>query len=98
MPLANRTKMKKQRMYFNVIIKERLLEIKEGLNLYIEREHYIPGGNITENNQHQDKVLVFKYKDSFRQANKNIKGDPMLVYMFSRNNYLVFPLSLSKVS
>lgn len=36
--------MKKQRMHFKVIIKEKLPEIKEGLNLCIEREHSIPGG------------------------------------------------------
>lgn len=83
-------------MYFNVIIKERLLEIKEGLNLYIEREHYIPGGNIIENNQHQNKALLFKYKDSFRQANKNIKSDQLPVYMFSRHNYLACPFHSQK--
>lgn len=32
--------MKEQRIYFNIIIKEMFPEIKDNLNLHIEREHW----------------------------------------------------------
>lgn len=92
-------RMKEQRIYFMLQLKKSFQKWKNPWSYTLRENATSQRGKIHRTiNTKTNHWTSYTKKDTFRQADKNIKGDQLPVCMFSRHHYSLCPLACSEVS